>query len=89
MQQIEALRGKPPGPIRSMKLKGLLSVRAGIKAKRIRQMGNAAHGQAVAATARKYTGLPLWLAGQFLVELRDLIVFKILGRPRHPRNVFS
>jgi glycosyltransferase involved in cell wall biosynthesis len=89
MQQIEALRGKPPGLIRSMKLKGLLSVRAGIKAKRIRQMGNAGHGQAVAMTARKYTGLPLWLAGQFLVELRDLVVFKILGRPRHPRNVFS
>jgi len=89
IQQVEALRGKPPGLLRRMKLKGLLSVRAGIKAKRVRQLGNTSCSQTLAKTARQYTGLPLWLARQFLVELRDLIIFKVLGRPRHPKNVFS
>ena len=72
-----------------MKLKGLLAVRSGIKAKRFRQLGNAAYSREITKTARGYTGLPLWLAGQFLVELREWLVFKIGRRPRHPQNVFS
>jgi hypothetical protein len=72
-----------------MKLRGLLAVRAGIKAKRFRQLGNAAHAAEIARAGKSFTGLPLWIAGQFLVELRDLIVFKLLGRPRHPKNIFS
>jgi len=40
-------------------------------------------------TGRGYTGLPIWLAGQFLVELRELLVFKIGRRPRHRQNIFS
>jgi glycosyltransferase involved in cell wall biosynthesis len=89
MQQVEALRGKAPGMIRRMKLKGLLAVRSGIKAKRFGQLGNQAYASEIAKTARGYTGVPLWLAGKTLVELRELIVFKIGGRPRHPQNVFS
>lgn len=89
MQEVEALRGKPPGVIRQMKLKGLLAVRSGIKAKRFGQLGKAEYARQIVKTARGYTGLPLWLAGKVLVELRELIVFKIGGRPRHPQNVFS
>jgi glycosyltransferase involved in cell wall biosynthesis len=89
IQQVEALRGKPSGAVRWMKLKGLMAVRSGIKAKRIRQLGNGAYAAEIVSRARGYTGLPLWLAGQFLVELRELIVFKIGGRPRHPQNIFS
>ena len=89
MAEVEALRDKPPGALRTMKLKGLMAVRSGIKAKRFRQMGNAAYARQIAQTARRYTGLPLWLAGQCLVELRELLVFRIGGRPKHPKNVFS
>ncbi len=89
MQQVEALRGRPPGLLRRMKLKGLLAVRSGIKAKRFRQLGNQAYSKEIVKTASSFTGYPLWLAGQSLVELRELLVFKIGRRPRHPQNVFS
>jgi hypothetical protein len=89
MQKVEALRGKPPGFVRQMKLKGLLAVRAGIKAKRFRQLGNRPYSREIIRKASSYTGLPLWLAGQLLVEMRELLVFKIGRRPRHPQNVFS
>ncbi len=89
MQQVEALRKAPPGLVRRMKLKGLLAVRSGIKAKRFGQLGNKAYAQEIVKTASGYTGLPLWLAGKALVELRELVVFKIGRRPRHPNNVFS
>lgn len=89
IELLEALRGKPPGFLRMGKLKGLLAVRSGIKAKRFRQLGNAAYARQIGETARRYTGLPIWLAGQFLVELRELLVFKIGGRPKHPKNVYS
>lgn len=89
MQQVEALRNKTPGAVRMAKLKGLMAVRSGIKAKRFRQLGNHAYAREIVKTAQGFTGLPLWLAGQVLVELRELIVFKIGRRPRHPQNVFS
>ncbi|HWX21370.1 MAG TPA: glycosyltransferase family 2 protein [Candidatus Binatia bacterium] len=88
-QQVEALRGKSPGLIRRMKLKGLLAVRSGIKAKRFRQLGNRGYAKEIVKTASGYTGWPLWVAGQMLVELRELLVFKIGGRPRHKQNIFS
>jgi glycosyl transferase family 2 len=90
METNEALRG--PGPmslLRSAKLRGLLAVRSGIKAKRFRQQNNLAYSQQIVGAAKKITGVPIWLAGQVLVELRDLIVYTILRRPRHPKNVFS
>ena len=89
IEEVEALRGKPPGIVRMAKLRGLMAVRSSIKAKRYRQLGNAAYAQQIAKTARQYTGIPIWLAAQFLVELRELLVFKIGGRPRHPKNVYS
>lgn len=90
METNEALR-TPGGmsPYRSMKLRGLLAVRSGIKAKRFRQQNNRAYSAQIVAAAKKITGTPLWLAGQVLVELRDFIIFTILRRPRHPKNVFS
>jgi hypothetical protein len=76
-------------PIRSMKLRGLLAVRSGIKAKRFRQQNNIPYSKQIVTAAKKICGTPLWLAGQVLVELRDLIIFTILRRPRHKKNVFS
>jgi hypothetical protein len=90
METNEALRGAGSmSRLRSMKLRGLLAVRSGIKAKRYRQQNNPSYSDEIVVAARKITGLPLWLAGQVLVELRDLVVYSILGRPRHPKNVFS
>lgn len=90
MQTNEALRGRGPmSSYRSLKLRGLLAVRSGIKAKRFRQQNNRAYAAQIVSAARRITGLPLWLAGQVLVELRDFIIFTLLRRPRHPKNVFS
>lgn len=89
MKEVEALRNGNSGALRWMKLKGLMAVRSGIKAKRIQQLGNAAYAKEIAKTARSYTGLPLWVAGQALVEVRELLVFKIGRRPRHRQNIFS
>jgi len=89
IQIVEGLRTKPPGPVRRAKLKGLMAVRAGINAKRFRQLGETEYAADIVNMARGYTGAPLWLAGQCLVELRDLLVFKLGGRPRHPKNIFS
>ncbi|HUA66416.1 MAG TPA: glycosyltransferase family 2 protein [Alphaproteobacteria bacterium] len=89
MEQVEALRDKRPGWLRMSKLKGLMAARSAIKAKRFRQMGNPDYARLIGQTARRYTGLPIWLAGSFLVELRELLIFKIGGRPRHPANVYS
>ena len=86
---VEALRQKPQGMIRRMKLKGLMAVRCGIMAKRFHQLGNLSYARQIVETARGYTGQPLWWAGQFLVELRELLVFKIGRRPRHVQNIFS
>jgi hypothetical protein len=89
IEMLENLRGKSPGLVRRMKLKGMMAVRTGINAKRFRQLGNAAYSKDIVTNARRYTGLPLWLAGQVVVQLRELFVFKIGRRPRHPQNIFS
>lgn len=89
MQMVEALRSKPPSPVRQMKLKGLMAVRSGIMAMRFRQLGNRTYSRQIVKQARSYTGLPLWLAGQFVVQLREWLIFKIGRRPRHRQNIFS
>ena len=89
MQMAETLRNKPTEPIRRLKLKGLMAVRCGIMAKRFRQLGNLPYSQEIVAKGRSYTGWPIWLTGQVLVQLRELIVFKICRRPRHRQNIFS
>jgi hypothetical protein len=66
-----------------------LAVRSGIKAKRYRQQGNTAYANRIVQAAKEITGTPIWAAGKVLVELRDLVVYTILRRRRHPKNVFS
>jgi hypothetical protein len=89
METNEMLRGKGWSPIRKLKLKGLLAVRSGIKAKRVRQNGNPGYSKEIAQAARKITGWPSWLAGQTLVELRDFYLFTILRRTRHSKNIYG
>ena len=89
MEMNEALRGKGWSLHRKLKLKGLFAVRSGIKAKRVRQNGNPEYSREITQAARGITGWPLWLAGKFLVELRDFYLFKILRRARHPKNIYG
>ena len=89
MEINEALRGKGMSRFRRLKLKGLLAVRSGIKAKRVRQNGDVAYSRKIAQTARGITGWPLWVTGQCLVELRDFYLFTILHRKRHPQNIYG
>jgi glycosyltransferase involved in cell wall biosynthesis len=89
MKKNELLRGVGWQPIRKLKLKGLLSVRANIKSKRVRQNGNLPYSKEIAEAGRRLTGWPLWMAGKTLVELRDFYIFKIQGRPRHPKNIYG
>lgn len=89
METNELLRGKGWSWFRKAKLKGLLAVRSNIKAKRVRQNGNPAYSREIIALGSSLTGRPLWLAGKILVELRDLYLFGILRRPRHPKNIYG
>lgn len=89
MEANEALRGKDWSWHRKLKLKGLLAVRSGIKAKRVRQNGNPAYAGEIIQVARGITGGLLWLAGRFLVELRDFYLFTVLRRTRHPKNIYG
>jgi len=89
MERIEALRGRGWSWHRKLKLKGLLAVRAGVKARRVRQHGNAAYSHEIARAAHGITGWPLWIAGQILVALRDFYLFTVLRRTRHPKNIYG
>jgi hypothetical protein len=89
MQINEALRKQSPGWLRQFKLKGLLAVRSGIKAKRFKQQGNAASSREIVRIARNITGPFIWRLGQVLVEIRDLLVYGLMRRPRHPKNVYT
>jgi len=89
MQTNEALRSRKTGFLRNAKLKGLFAVRSGIKAKRVRQNGNVVYAREIAQAARRITGWPLWTAGKILLELRDVYLFGILRRRRHPKNIYG
>jgi glycosyltransferase involved in cell wall biosynthesis len=89
MEKNEMLRGTGWQFFRKLKLKSLMSVRANIKARRVRQNGNAAYSKEIAAAGCGLTGWPLWMAGKSLVLARDFYLFKILGRARHPRNIYG
>jgi hypothetical protein len=88
MQLVEALRGGT-GLVRSCKLKGLFGVRSGIKARRIRQLGNKKYSREIVAAGRNISGLPLWFAAQCVVHARELIVYGLMRRRRQPQNVFG
>jgi len=90
IETVEGLRRNGWGFVRTLKLKGLFAVRSGIKAKRYRtRQNNPAYSAEIVRAAKNISGAPLWLAAQALVELRDLVVYTILRRPQHPKNVFS
>jgi glycosyltransferase involved in cell wall biosynthesis len=89
METNELLRGQGWSAHRKLKLKGLFAVRSAIKSKRVRQNGNLKYAKEIAQATREITGWPLWLAGKFLVELRDLAIYKIGGRKRHLKNIYS
>lgn len=89
MQLTEALRESPPGFLRQFKLRGLFAVRTGIKAKRMRQLGDEDYSRRIAQQGRRISGFPAWQMGQAVVHARDLLVYGILRRPRHPKNVYS
>ncbi len=88
METNEALRGVGWQWHRALKLKGLFAVRSGIKAKRIRQQGNADYSRQIVRVTKEITGPWLWLAGQVLIELRDLYIYGILRHQRHPKNIY-
>ncbi|MGD0745359.1 MAG: glycosyltransferase family 2 protein [Verrucomicrobiota bacterium] len=89
MMRNEGRREQSTSILRKWKLKGLFAVRSGIKAKRFRQNGNPDYAREIVQAVRNITGWPLWVAGQVLVELRDLAIYKIGGRTRHPKNIYG
>jgi len=89
MQRIESWRDEPTGFIRSLKLKGLFAVRSAIKARRVRQNGDAKYSGEIVAAARPVSGGLLWLAAQAIVLARDFYLFGLLGRRRHPKNIYG
>src|ERR1019366_3075453 len=89
METNEMLRGKDWSLHRKLKLKGLFAVRSAIKAKRVRRNGDPKYSREIVRAARGITGRPLWLAGKFLVELRDFAIYTVGGRTRHPKNIYS
>jgi hypothetical protein len=89
MQLNEQLRNGHSGLVRSFKLKGLFAVRTGIKAKRIRQQNNLDYSSKIVAEGKRISGPLAWYMGQAVVEARDLLIYGILRRTRHPKNVYS
>jgi glycosyltransferase involved in cell wall biosynthesis len=88
METNEALRGRGMSGFRALKLKGLFAVRSGIKAKRIRQQGNVDYARQIVRVTKNITGPWHWLAGQALIELRDVYIYGILRHQRHPKNIY-
>jgi hypothetical protein len=64
-------------------------VRTGIKAKRIKQQDNLAYSREIVKEGKRICGALAWYLGQAAVEARDLMVYGVLRRPRHPKNVYS
>jgi glycosyltransferase involved in cell wall biosynthesis len=89
MQLNEALRAQKPGVVRRFKLKGLFAVRTGVKAKRIREQQNSAYSKQVVNEGRKISGPLAWYMGQVVVEARDLLIYTVMRRRKHPKNVYS
>jgi glycosyltransferase involved in cell wall biosynthesis len=89
MQMIEQLRGANANPVRRFKLKGLFAVRSGIKAKRFREQGNRAYSRQIVAAAREISGPLAWFLAQVLVHARDVVVYNLGGRKKHPKNVYG
>ena len=89
MQLNEQLRNGNSSMLRKFKLKGLFAVRTGVKAKRIRQQNNLAYSREIVQAGKRITGPLAWCMGQMVVEARDLMLYGLMRRRRHPRNVYS
>jgi glycosyltransferase involved in cell wall biosynthesis len=89
MQKVESFRSRKAGFVRWFKLRGLFAVRSGIKAKRFKEQKKFDYSKEIIVAVKKITGTVPWLLGQMVVEARDLVVYRILGRPKHPKNVYS
>jgi glycosyltransferase involved in cell wall biosynthesis len=89
MQLNEALRLQKPGFVRRFKLKGLFAVRTGVKAKRIREQQNYTYSEQIVREGRKISGPLAWYMGQAVVEARDLLIYTVMRRRKHPKNVYS
>jgi glycosyltransferase involved in cell wall biosynthesis len=89
MQLNEQLRAGSPSPVRRFKLKGLFAVRTGVKAKRVRQQNNLAYAAEITREGKKISGPLAWWMGQAVVEARDWVIYGLLRRRRHPRNIYS
>lgn len=89
MELNEGLRAHRPGALRRFKLKGLFAVRTGIKAKRIREQKNLTYSSEVVGHGKKICGPLAWYMGQAVVETRDLLIYGLMRRRKHPKNVYS
>lgn len=89
MEMNELLRGKGWTWFRQLKLKGLFAVRSGIKSRRLRANGNVKYAGDVVAATRNITGGALWFAAQILVGARDFYLYTLLGRRKHPKNLYG
>ena len=89
MQMNEQLRNGNSGFVRKFKLKGLFAVRTGIKAKRIRQQNKVTYSREIVREGKKISGPLAWYMGQVVVQARDLVIYGLMRRPRHPNNVYS
>ena len=72
-----------------MKLKGLFAVRSEIKAKRVKEHGNPKYSREITQVAKRVAGPLLWPVARMLVETRDVVVFKLMGRRKHPKNIYG
>ncbi len=89
MQMIEQMRQAKPGFVRRFKLQGMFGVRSGIKAMRYRQNGNPAYSRQIIDLAKPICGSLAWNMAQAVVQAREVAVYKIGGRRRHPQNIYG
>ncbi len=89
MQMIEQLRGAGGDPVRQFKLKGLFAVRSGIKAKRFREQKNPDYSRQIVRAAKEISGPLAWYMGQALVHARDVFVYGLGRRKKHPKNIYG
>lgn len=89
MELVEKLRGPATPASRWFFLKLMFGVRSGIKAKRFRQMGNPEHSKKIINVAKPVTGTGIWGLAKMIIESRDLFVYGLLRRKRHPKNIYT
>jgi glycosyltransferase involved in cell wall biosynthesis len=89
MQVVEKMRKKEPNFIRRFKLRGIFAVRCGIKAMRYRQNGSPEYGRKIVEAGKGISGPLAWYMAQTIVQARELLIYKIGGRRRHPKNIYG